>query len=189
MPCRFEVGLFPAVAVLQVDSPVSSEYPPSPVQSPQVLRPPAEALPIKQSSHSVSVVEELTVLMYLPAPQVDAAVQPKAPADEVYFPSVHSAHSVAPPTENRPAGHSATSVWSALGLLPAGAVLHAGKPSASEYSPSLSQSWQSVLPPREAEPLPQRAQTVSEVIEHSDEMYFPAPQEEQVRHEDFSELG
>ena len=48
-------------------------------QSVHCRAPPMEYFPAVQSSQIVSVLEVLGVLMYLPAPQVEAVVQPTAP--------------------------------------------------------------------------------------------------------------
>mmetsp|Transcript_6219 Transcript_6219/g.11294 ORF Transcript_6219/g.11294 Transcript_6219/m.11294 type:complete len:279 (+) Transcript_6219:1360-2196(+) len=143
-PVRSLFGLLPAGAVLQEDSPTSSEYSPSPLHVSQLLKPPVEALPTVQVSHSVSEVELLGVLMYIPAPQVDAAVQPTAPSDEEYFPSSHSMHSVDPPRLYLPAGQGVVDSLFSLGLVPAGELKQEPAPSSSVYSPSPSQSEHSV---------------------------------------------
>ena len=92
MPSWLSVDLCPGGTVLHEGKLVSSEYSPSLSQSLQDDWPPAEALPKAQSSHSVLVVAVLGIFMYLPAPQVDAVVQPTALVDVEYLPISQSVH-------------------------------------------------------------------------------------------------
>ena len=109
MPSWLSVDLCPGGTVLHEGKPGSSEYSPSLSQLSQDDWPPAEALPKAQSSHSVLVVAVLEVLMNFPAPHVEAVRQPTAPPLSEYFPSLHMAHSLAPPTEYVPAAQFSTS--------------------------------------------------------------------------------
>jgi hypothetical protein len=102
-----------------------------------------EALPMAQSSHSEFDVEVLGVLMNLPAPHVEAAMQPTAWSPE-YFPASQWEHSVDPPMENVPASQGTMPSRFELGLVPPGALLQAAAPSFSEYWPSPSQLEHSV---------------------------------------------
>jgi hypothetical protein len=80
-----------------------------------VTAPPVEAVPARQSPHSVSVVGVQALIMYLPVAQVAQVEQPAAPALLV-SPSPHSEQSSAPPVEYVPAGQSSSPLRSAVGL-------------------------------------------------------------------------
>ena len=99
-----------------------SEYSPSAVHAVHsVTVPPIDAVPTRQSPHSVLVVGVQALIMYLPVAQVAQVEQPAAPALLV-SPSPHSRHSSAPPVEYFPAGHCSSPLRSSVGLCPAFAV-------------------------------------------------------------------
>ena len=95
-----------------------------------------EYFPTVQSSQTVSEIVVLSVFILIPAPQVEAAVQPTAPSDEEYVPSEHTVHSVFPPRLYLPVGQGIVNSLFMLGFLPAGALKQEPAPSSSEYSPS-----------------------------------------------------
>ena len=72
-----------------------------------------------QSLHSVSALEVLGVLMYVPAPHVEAEVHPTAFVAVEYLPISQSVHCRAPPMEYFPAVQSSqiVSVLEVLGVL------------------------------------------------------------------------
>ena len=93
-----------------------SEYSPSALHAVHsVTVPPIDAVPARQSPHSVSVVGVQALIMYLPVAQVAQVEQPAAPALLV-SPSPHSEQSSAPPVEYVPAGQSSSPLRSAVGL-------------------------------------------------------------------------
>ena len=116
------VGLYPALAVMQTRALSVTEYLPSTLHSVHsVAAPPIDAVPARQSPHSVSAVGVQALIMYFPAAQVAQVEQPAAPALLV-SPSPHSEHSLAPPVEYLPAGHCSSPLRSSVGLYPAFAV-------------------------------------------------------------------
>ena len=85
-----------------------SEYSPSAVHAVHsVTVPPIDAVPARQSPHSVLEVGVQGAIMNFPEAQVAQVEQPAAPAPLV-SPSPHSRHSSTPPVEYFPAGHSSS---------------------------------------------------------------------------------
>jgi hypothetical protein len=93
-----------------------SEYLPSTLHGVHsVTVPPIDAVPARQSLHSVLEVGVQGAIMNFPEAQVAQVEQPAAPASLV-SPSPHSEHSLAPPVEYVPAGQSSSPLRSAVGL-------------------------------------------------------------------------
>ena len=100
-----EMGLKPAGEVLQLLAPMVSEYSPSSLHSVHSLAvPPIDAVPARQSPHSVSALGVQVLIMYFPAAQVAQVEQPAAPASLV-SPAPQLEQVSAPPVEYVPAWH------------------------------------------------------------------------------------
>ena len=82
-----------------------SEYSPSAVHEVHCFNvPPIDAVPARQSAHSVSALGVQVLIMYFPAAQVAQVEQPAAPALLV-SPAPQVEHVSAPPVEYDPAWH------------------------------------------------------------------------------------
>lgn len=100
-----EMGLKPAGEVLQLLTPIVLEYLPSSLHSVHsVAVPPIDAVPARQSPHSVSAIGVQVLIMYFPAAQVAQVEQPAAPASLV-FPLSQLEQVSAPPVEYVPGWH------------------------------------------------------------------------------------